>query len=169
MRGFTLVAVCATALYAQQFKFNLDHLAAKASESVDLSLNGSTLQFAAKFFDGKDPDEAKVKKLISSIEGIYIKSFEVKKEGAWSPADLDSVRNQLRAPEWSRIVGVKGGEGSENAEVYLRSAKGKVTGVAILYSQPRELTVVNIIGPIDLEQLAALSGHFGVPKVKLPK
>jgi hypothetical protein len=44
-----------------------------------------------------------------------------------------------------------------------------VTGVAILYSQPRELTVVNIIGPIDLEQLAALSGHFGVPKVKLPK
>ena len=84
MRNFraTALAGCLAALLsAQQFKFNLDHLAAKASETVDLSLNGATLQFAAKFLDSKDPDEAKVRKLIGGLEGIYIKTFEFKRAG----------------------------------------------------------------------------------------
>ena len=37
---------------AQPFKFDLSHLDAKASSALDLSLNHSTLQFAAKFLDG---------------------------------------------------------------------------------------------------------------------
>ena len=45
------VALAAT-LWAQQFKFNLDHLQSKATDSVDLSLNADMLQFAGKFFDG---------------------------------------------------------------------------------------------------------------------
>jgi hypothetical protein len=168
MKGLMCVCLCAAALYAQQFKFNLDHLAAKASDSVDLSLSGPTLQFAAKFLDGKDPDEVNIKKLIAGLEGIYIKSFEFKSDNAFSAADVDAVRNQLKAPEWSRIVGVKSSSDGENAEVYLRNEKGKLTGVAILTSGPRELTVVNIVGPVDLDQIAALSGHLGVPKLKVP-
>src|ERR1039457_6688394 len=66
-----LGAALAATLWAQQFHFNLDHLSSKASHSFDVSLNTSMLQFAAKFLDGKDPDEAKVKKLIVGIEGIY--------------------------------------------------------------------------------------------------
>jgi hypothetical protein len=166
-----LLALCALALplLAQQFEFHLDHLAAKASDTVDLSLNGSTLQFAAKFLDSHDPDESRVKKLIASIEGIYIKNFEFKSEGAYTPADLDSVRNQLKAPEWSRIVGVKSAEDGETAEVYVRTENKKITGVAILAAEPKELTVVNIVGPVDLDSLAELSGHFGLPKLKAEK
>ena len=152
-------------LSAQQFKFNLEHLEAKASDTVDLSLNGATLQFAAKFLDGKDPDEAKVKKLIAGIEGIYIKSFEFKAEGAFTQADLDQVRRQLRTPEWSRIIGIRSLEEGDS-EVYLRNEKGKVTGVALLVAEPKELTVVNIVGPVDLDSLAELSGHFGLPKLE---
>jgi hypothetical protein len=161
-----LGAALAATLWAQQFKFNLDHLASKASDSVDLSLNSSMLQFAGKFFDGKDPDEAKVKKLIGGIEGIYIKSFEFKNEGAYLPADLERVRSQLKAPEWSRIVGIKSSGESENIEVWVRNENGKVSGVAILASEPRQLTVVNLVGNIDLDSLADLGGHFGIPKMK---
>jgi hypothetical protein len=161
-----LGAALAATLWAQQFKFNLDHLASKASDSVDLSLNSSMLQFAGKFFDGKDPDEAKVKKLIGGIEGIYIKSFEFKNEGAYLPADLERVRSQLKAPEWSRIVGVKSSGESENIEVWVRNENGKVSGVAILASEPRQLTVVNLVGNIALDSLADLGGHFGIPKMK---
>jgi hypothetical protein len=166
MLTFVLGAALAATLWAQQFKFNLDHLASKASDSVDLSLNSSMLQFAGKFFDGKDPDEAKVKKLIGGIEGIYIKSFEFKNEGAYLPADLERVRSQLKAPEWSRIVGIKSSGESENIEVWVRNENGKVSGVAILASEPRQLTVVNLVGNIDLDSLADLGGHFGIPKMK---
>jgi hypothetical protein len=161
-----LGATLAATLWAQQFKFNLDHLASKASGSFDVSLNTSMLQFAGKFLDGKNPDEAQVKKLIVGIEGIYIKSFEFQKDGAYAPADLEKVRNQLKAPEWSRIVGIKSGGESENIEVWVRNENGKVTGVAILASEPRQLTVANLVGNIDLDSLADLGGHFGLPKMK---
>jgi uncharacterized protein DUF4252 len=160
--GFSMAAL----LPAQQFKFDLQHLASKSSNVVDISLNGSTLQFAARFLDGKDPDEVKVKKLLAGIEGIYIKSFEFKQDGAWSQSDLDQVRNQLRAPEWERMIGVQSKEDNENAEVFVRYENKKITGIAILVTETRQFTVVNIVGPVDLESLADLSGHFGVPKLE---
>jgi hypothetical protein len=169
MRTVILALGLGTVLCAQQLKLNLDHLAAKASDSVDLSLNGTTLQFAGKFLDGKDPDEAKVKKLIGGIEGIYIRHYEFKSEGAWSQADVDQVRNQLRAPEWSRLVGFRSSEDGETAEVYVRTENKKVSGVAILSTGPKEFTVVNIAGAVDLESLAELGGHFGVPKLESKK
>jgi hypothetical protein len=153
----------------QQFQLDLDHLAAKASNAVDLSLTGATLRFAAKFLDGHDPDEAQIKKLIGGLQGIYIKHFEFKHDNEWTQADLDRVRNQLHAPEWERIVGVKSAEEESNAEIYLHVESGKNTGVAILEAEPRELTVVNIVGPVDLEGLADLGGHFDIPKLTIPK
>jgi hypothetical protein len=169
LRAFLMAAAMTAAVSAQQFRFDLEHLAAKASDSVDISLNGSTLQFAAKFLSSKDPDEAKVKKLIAGLEGIYIRTFEFKKTGDYTPADLDGIRRQLRAPEWTRIVGVKSSQGGENAEIYLRNENQKITGVAIIASESKELTVVNIAGPIDLESLSELGGHLGIPKVDVPK
>jgi len=163
-----LLAGCLATLSAQQFKIDLDHLAAKASNSVDLSLNGATLQLAARFLGSKDPDESRVKKLISGLEGIYIRTFEFKNAGEWSPADLDSVRKQLRSPEWSRVVGVTSGP-NQTEEIYLRSENKKLSGVAIIVAEAKELTVVNIVGPIDLDSLADLGGHLGIPKVDLGK
>ena len=170
MRIGILVLACG-ALWAQQFKFNLDHLAAKAREAVDLSLSKDLLQLGAKFLSSKDPDEAKVRALINGLEGIYVKSFEFDREGAWSQSDLDQVKNQLKAPEWSRIVGVRSAEENENVEVHVRRENGKVTGVAILATGSREFTVVNIVGNVDLESLAAIGGQFGIPKLRqsLPK
>ncbi len=152
----------------QQFHLNLDSIASKASNSIDLSLSGATLKFAAKFLDSHDPDEAGVKKLIEGLQGIYIKHFEFKKDNAWTQADLDPIRNQLHAPEWQRILGVKDEDG-ETSEVYLRMEGDKNTGIAIIVAEPRELTVINIVGPVDLDQLSELGGHFDIPKLKVPK
>ena len=170
MKPLAILLAAAALLAAQQLKLDLDGLSAKASNTVDLSLNGSLLQFAAKFLDSKDPDEAKVKKLIANLQGIYIRAFEFKRDNQWSPADVESVRSQLRAPEWSRIVGYKSTEEGENAEIYIRTENRKISGVVILATEPREFTVVNIVGAVDLDTLADLSGHFNIPKLQsMPK
>lgn len=171
MKRFAVLLSCAAMLAAapQQFRLNFDQLAAKASNSVDISLPGPLLQLAAKFLDSGDPDEARVKKLVASLDGVYIRHFEFKADHAWTEPDADSVRQQLKAPEWSRIVGVKSDSDGENAEIFIRIAGGKTTGIAILATEAREFTVVNIVGSIDLEDLAALSGHFDIPKVTVPK
>ena len=135
-RALTLAVAASAVLFAQQFKFNLDRLAAKASDTVDVSLSGPLLQLGARFLDSNDPDEAKVKKMIAGIEGIYVRHFEFKQEGAWTAGDLEGVRSQLKAPDWQRIVGWKSAEDGETAEVYLRLEGSKMTGVAILAAEP---------------------------------
>ena len=171
MKTNLLVLAAAVMAWAapQQFQLDLDNLAAKASNAVDLSLSGSTLRFAAKFLDGGDPEEAQIKKLIEGLQGIYIKHFEFKHDGEWTQADLDRVRNQLHAPEWERIIGVKSAEEGSNAEIFLHVENGKNTGMAILEAEARELTVVNMVGPVNLEGLADLGGHFNIPKLTVPK
>jgi len=163
-----MIAACALAgvLCAQQFKIELDHLAKKASNTVDLALPPNLLQLGAAMLDGKDPDEAKIKKIVTGLQGIYIKSFEFKKEGEYTKADLDQIRTQLKAPEWQRMVGVLSSEDRETVEVWVRSEGGKMTGLAILAADPHDLTVVNLVGTVDASAIAALSGHFGIPKMK---
>ncbi|MGA2273953.1 MAG: DUF4252 domain-containing protein [Bryobacteraceae bacterium] len=166
----TLLIACLAALPVlaapQQFQLNLDAVAAKSSQHVDVFLNASTLQLAAKFLDGDDPDEAKVRKLIEGIEGIYVRHYNFKSAGTWTQADLEPIRAQLRGPEWSKIVGVTRTEEGGSTEVWLRLAGNKSIGVAIIATDPKEVTVVNIAGNINLKALAELGGHFGVPKVK---
>ena len=82
---------------------SLDYLAGKASQTVDVNIDEHLMQMTAKFFSNTDPDEKKIKELIS--------------------------------------------------------------GLAVLATQPKELTVVNIIGPVDLSKLSELEGQFGVPEL----
>lgn len=50
-------------------------------------------------------------------------------------------------------------------DIYLRRNGDHTDGVAIIAAEPRELTIVNIVGSIDLSRLVQLQGQFGVPKV----
>ena len=144
----------------------LDALAAKASQTVDVNIDERLMRLAGGFLSGKNADEAKVKELIAGIKGIYVKVFEFEKEGEYSTADLESVRTQLRNPAWSRIVNVKSRK-EGNLEVYLMSSETKLGGLAVLATDLKEITVVNIVGEVDLEKLSQLEGHFGVPDLDI--
>ena len=50
-------------------------------------------------------------------------------------------------------------------EVYMLFNGDQVGGLAVLHTDDRELTVVNIVGPVDLDKLAKLEGQFGVPEL----
>ena len=143
---------------------NLDRLAARATESVDVTLDASTLELASKFLSKDDPDQAQVKNLVSKLKGVYVRSFEFDKEGQYSLNDVESIRQQLKTPEWSRIVGVKSMKG-ENSEVYLQKNGSKIGGLFVIDAEPKELTIVHIDGPIDPEELSQLGGHMGIPNI----
>ena len=146
----------------------LDALAAKASETVDVNIDGSLMQLAAKFLSSKDADEAKVKELVNGLKGIYVKSFTFENEGAYSEADLEGIRSQLRNSAWNKLVNVNSKkEGS--VEVYLMQSGSQISGLAVLASAPKEITVVNIVGPVDLEKLSALEGMLGVPELGIER
>lgn len=141
---------------------HLDHLATRASETVDLNFDERVIMAAAKVFNGKDEDEAQIKKLITGLKGVYVKSFEFENDNEYSAADVDSIRSQLREPSWTRLVNVKSKKDG-NVEVYISLTGSQVNGLTVISAEPRELTIVNIVGPVDLEKLASLEGNLGIP------
>jgi hypothetical protein len=143
----------------------LDHLASKASQSVDVNIDEKLIQLAAKFL-GKEPDEVKLKEIIAGIKGVYVRSYEFEKEGEYSQADLESIRTQLRSPLWAKVVNVASKK-EGNFEVYLMTDTSRLGGLAVVVSDPKELTIVNIIGPVDLEKLSQLEGQFGIPELNI--
>lgn len=163
-----LLAV-ATSSNAQAGKLELgqlEHLSSKATQTVDVNIDEKLMQLTARFLSAKDPDEARVKELVNGLKGIFVKSFEFEREGEYSPADIQSIRSQLQSPAWSRVININSRkEGS--LEVYLMTEGTAVRGLAVLAADPKELTIVNIIGPVDLEKLSELEGQFGIPELDI--
>lgn len=162
---------------AQTGKIQINHLeklADKAAEVVDVTLDGALLQLASKFMsDKRGADEAAAKDFIQHLQGVYVKSFEFDKEGEYTQADVEEIRKQLHAPNWQRTVEVRSKRDGENAEIYLMPGSGTgadaIQGLAIICAEPKELTVVNIVGPIDLDKLAELDGQMGIPRMGLER
>lgn len=145
---------------------SLDHLAAKASQTVDVSIDERLIRIAAKVFDEQDADEKEIKKLLTGLKGVYVKSFAFEAEGQYTAADLETIRTQLRGPGWSRMVGVHSRK-EGNFEVYLLMNGETIGGLAVLHTDEKELTVVNIVGPVDIQKLARLDGHLGIPDLEI--
>jgi hypothetical protein len=146
----------------------LDALAAKASQTVDVNIDERLMQLTARFLSSKDDDEAKVKELVNGLKGIYVKSFEFENEGQYTDADLEGIRSQLRNTAWNRIVNVNSKK-EGRVEVYLMQTGDQISGLAVLATEPKEITVVNIIGPVDLEKLTQLEGQFGIPDLEIER
>ena len=154
-------------LSAQDIKMppGLDKLEAKASEVVNVSLDGALLQLGARFLSDQDSDEAHVKKLIGGLKGIYVKSFEFDEKNQYSQSDVEEFRAQLKPPTWNRIVGASSKRKGENSEVYIKTDGGQILGLAVIVTDPKELTIVNIVGSMRPEDLRNLGGHMGIPRL----
>jgi hypothetical protein len=141
---------------------NLESLKSKASDSTDVALDGSMLQLAAQALaNEKDADTAKIKDLVSKLKGVYVKTFEFKEANQYNASDLEPIRAQLRDSNWSKAVDVHESASGETTEVYLMKEGESLIGLAVLVAEPKELTVVNIVGPIELDKLGGLAGLAG--------
>jgi len=150
-----------------RLKINLDKLATKASDSVEITIDERLLKLAAKLLSSSTPDEAKIKELVAGLKGVYVRSYEFDQPGGYSSSDVEEIRAQLRAPGWSKIVGVRSRKEGENVEVFTLLNGNNIVALAIIAADPKELTVVNIVGPIDLEKLSQLEGQLGIPHLGL--
>ncbi len=176
-KRITMLAVLLLAGFASvqaqdaRLQFNqLDKLASKAENVIEVTLDQNLLRMAAGFLSSKNPQEAAVKDLVSKLQGVYVRVFEFDKSGEYSLNDIAPISLQLKSGNWSKIVGVTSKSEGQKIDVNLKmDDKGQIHGLLIVATQPKELVVVNIVGPIDLEKLSQLEGQFGIPKLDLDK
>jgi hypothetical protein len=146
-------------------------LAQKATESVTITLDAALLAIAGRFLNGDDPQDAATREILKGLQGIYVRSYTFDKDSAYQQSDIDAVRNQLSAPGWNRLVQTRSRKSQANVDIYIMVVNSQATGLALIASEPRQFTIVNIVGAIDLDKLHKLEGQFGVPKldVDVPK
>lgn len=165
MRKYVLAVILAAGLAtpasAQRLNLDMPHLADRAAEVVDVTLDGAMLRLASRFLSGNGEERA-VRDMVQKLDGIYVRSYSFDKEGQYDRNVVDRLRGQLGS-SWNKIVNVRGRR--ENVEIYTQSRGDQITGLVVISAEPRELTVVNIVGPIDLDQLAKMEGQFGIPNL----
>lgn len=168
--SLSLALAMAVPVLAQPPKLpaNIEKLARTAKETTEVTLDGPLLKLTALFLSGKNPDEVQTRKVLEGLEGIYVRNFQFDQDAAYSESDLSDLRAQYRAPEWSRIVGVRVTGSGDNADIFFKvSASGQLGGIAVVAAGPRELTIVSIVGNIDPSQLIDLGGRFHIPALDL--
>ena len=162
-----LVITAALVAQAQDARIQLatlDHLATRASQTVDVNIDERLMRLASKLFSAKDAEEKEIKELVAGIKGIYVKRFEFEADGQYTAADVESIRSQLRGTSWTRLMDFRSKKDG-TLEVYLSLTGDVVNGLAVVATDDREFTVVNIVGPVDLDKLSKLEGQFGVPEL----
>jgi hypothetical protein len=161
--GFTASPLAAQ---LRKLDINLSHLESQASETVEITLEKEVLRLATRFLSGQAADERQIRDLVQGLTGIYVRSFEFKRNNAYSASDVERIRAQLGRP-WERIVKVRSST-SDNVDIFIYPRTDDIVGgLVIIAAEPRELTVVQILGDIPLDRISSLDGQFGIPRMGL--
>ena len=132
-----------------------------ATETVDITLGDLPVHFVASLMDDHDSDSAAVKQALEGVKSVRIRSYQFDSDFPCARADLSPLRSQLSGQGWSHLVEEHNRTRGENVDVYLAVEDQVVKGLAVIACQPREYTIVNITGTVNLSQLARLKHSFG--------
>ncbi len=128
---------------AQGLDINLDALAAKAKEKAEITLEGPLLTQALQMAPEK------VKGAVANVSRVVVRNYEFDKPEQYSDADLETIRKQVsNGSGWSRVLSAK--EKHESSEIYMFSKDGKPGGFLLIAAEPKELSIVYVVGSIDL-------------------
>jgi hypothetical protein len=91
---------------------------------------------------------------------VYVRCFEFERAGDYGEADLREIRAQLQTEGWSRFMKVAVEDDNrvddETTEIYIfgKTAGGDTYGgMTIITTEPKELTVVNIVGQGNVKDI----------------
>ena len=137
-------------------------IAERASNVTEVTLGKNMLAFAAKIMNGKNNDDAEARHLIEGLDGIYVREYEFDKEGQYSKDEIDQLRKYFETSEWSPVVRERERKSGESTDVMIKLVNGESRGLFILETEPKELTIVLILGPIRMDDLGKLKGIGGL-------
>lgn len=170
--GYSAPKGCAgAATQAQTGKIQMDGLSslAKKAQSVNsVALDQGMLNLASGVMasKGKAGSAQAIRQILGKLKGIYVKDFEFAKPGEYSQADVDGILCQVEGHSWEQIVSSVDKRTHETDAIYVLHDANAFKGILIVSAQPRELAVVNIVGPINPNDLSHMQGMFGIPKMK---
>lgn len=160
-----MLAVLTLPLMAQEIDLSfLKGLEAKAREASNIDLGPEQMGLIKGFSGLIGGDLGDV---ATGLKRVKVYSLEFDKEGMYNLADAENVRAKVKSDaKWLSMMSVKEKGGFTEIMMH-KGANGESDGILILVAEPRELTVVNIVGALDMTKLSKLGGKFGIPKIEI--
>lgn len=167
---FGLTAMTANAQDAHLRLDRLSLLENKAQDVVEVNIDGKLLDLAKRVMvKVNDPNSKKVAQAISGLKGIYVRVFNFEKENEFNITDIDEIRSQLNTPGWEKLANVRSKKNNQKVDVYTMFTGDQMSGVAVVVSDSKSIAVINVIGPIDIDLLAEMSGKLNIPKIDIER
>jgi hypothetical protein len=76
--------------------------------------------------------------------------------------EIEQLRKYFETSEWTPIVRERERKSGETTDVMVKLVNGESRGMFVLTAEPKELTIVLILGPIKMEDLGKLKGLSGL-------
>lgn len=140
------------------------HLQHHATEVVDITIGSWPLAILGALMDEDNPEDAAAKQVLKGLKRVVVRSYRFDSDFVYSKADVAEVRSQLSAPGWSQLVQVRDERHDKNVDIYVAVDHEKIAGFVIIASEPREFTILNIVGSIEPAQVARLRGKIDLPE-----
>ena len=165
---FVMLPIPAAAQTARLDLNRLSGLEARARDVVEVNVEGKILDLAKRVLaKSNEADAKKVSQAISGLEAIYVRAYKFENDNEFNMADVDQVRSQLLTPGWERLANARSKKNNQKVDVYTMFTGDVMSGVAVVVSESKSIAIVNVIGPIDIELLAELSGRMNIPKFEI--
>ena len=168
-----LLALTATAFAQQQGDYSKDPgyydfgniISLKSGDTVtEVYLEEPLLKMVAQMGDAQ---EEGLGKMLDGLKLVKVNEFMVDEKNIDKLNDvLDSVDKDLQSKKWNRIIKTKHNESLAN--VYVKSAGNNgFDGLFITAVDKKgKVTLVNIVGKIDMDALGRLGEKFDIPSLE---
>lgn len=167
---FLAAAIPALAQDAHLRFERLNQLEGKARDVVEVNIDGKLLELAKRVMvKVDDPNAKKVGQAISGLRGIYVRVYNFEKENEYDMADIDEIRNQLQSPGWERLANVRSKKNNQKVDIFTMFTGDTMSGVAVVVSEAKCVAFINVIGPIDIDLLAEMSGKMNIPRLEIER
>lgn len=165
LAGFVACVISSTCAAAPTGRLELpafNDLQRSAKETVDITLGSLPLHIASLLADEEDDQDAK--DLLKNVSAVYVRSYQFDTDFAYPVERVQAVRKQLAREGWSPLVQLKEKQ-QHNVDISIALDGEQVKGFAIVATDPRQFTIVNIVGSFDVKQLSKVQDQLGLPKI----
>jgi len=136
----------------------------KGGEFVEIQIKSNLLSLAAQLVEKEQPDAAK---LLRSVQLVRVNVVGITDENREEMQKrVQKIRRDLDSRGWERNVNVQGKDG-EDVGVYSNTRGGEaLAGVAVTVIDSKNIVLVNVVGDIKPEQIAALGESLNIKPLK---
>lgn len=136
----------------------------KGNEFVEVHVKSNLLAFAAQLVEKEQPDAAKLLRSVQLVQVYVVGLTEENREEMLKR--IQKIRQDLDGRGWEHNVNVQGQDG-EDVGVYTQTRGGEtLAGVAITVVDSKHVVLVNVVGDIRPEQIAALGESLNLNPLK---